>query len=130
MALRPDAGFALGPLAVGPGRRLDTGLGPAWAALSVRHLAEAGVAAVTFDLAGAGAPAPLEALAGRHGDEVLTTTSTDPARADVLAVRRGERTRTLVVNPTADPQAVELRHADDQPRQLTLEPYAVEVVDA
>jgi hypothetical protein len=113
-----------------PGRRLDAGLGPAWAALSVRHLAEAGVAAVTFDLAGAGAPAPLEALAGRHGDEVLTTTSTDPARADVLAVRRGERTRMLVVNPTADPQAVELRHADDQPRQLTLEPYAVEVVDA
>jgi hypothetical protein len=131
MALRPDAGFALGPLAVGPGRRLDAGLGPAWAALSVKHLAEAGVAAVTFGLAGSGAPASLEALAGRDGDEVLSTTSTDPARADVLAVRGAERTRMLLVNPTPEPPAVELRHADDAPRRrLTLKPYAVEVVDA
>lgn len=130
MALRPDAGFALGPVAVGPGRRLDADLGPAWALMSVKHLAEAGVAAITFDLAGSEPPRVLAALAGRHGDEVLVATSTDPARADVLAVRRGEQARMVAVNPTPEPQAVALRYADAPPQRLRLAPYGVEVVDA
>jgi len=129
MALRPDADVALGPVAVGPGRRLDADLGPAWAALSVKHLAEAGVAAITFDLEGAGVPASLRALAGRGGVEVLAATSSDPARADVLALRRGEEVRMLVVNPTPESQAAVLRHAQDAPRPLALAPYEVAVVD-
>jgi hypothetical protein len=36
----------------------------------------------------------------------------------------------LVVNPTPEPQAVELRYLEGDPQRLALEPYAVEVVDA
>ncbi len=129
MALRPEAAFALGPVAIGPGRRLDDDLGPAWAVLSVKHLAEAGVEAVTFDLAGAAAPPALRALAALRGAEVLAATSADPARADVLAVRGGDTVRIFAVNPTPEPQVLALRHADTAPRRLSLAPYAVEVVD-
>jgi len=129
-ALRPDAGFALGPVALGPGRRLDADLGPAWAVLSAKHLAEAGVAAATFDLAGSSLPAPLGVLMGLRGAEVLAGTSGDPARADVLAVRGSEGTRLLAVNPTPDTQAVALRLGEAEPQRLSLGAYAVEVVDA
>jgi len=129
-ALRPDAGFALGPVAIGPDRRLDAGLGPAWAVLSVKHLAEAGVAAVTFDLAGSAPPAPLRALADLRGASVLACTSADPARADVLSVRREGGARLFVVNPTPEPQAVAVGGDGAQPRRLRLPPYGVEVVDA
>jgi hypothetical protein len=128
-AERPEVGFALGPVAIGPGRRLDADLGPAWAVLSVKHQADAGAVAMTFDLEGAGAPGALAALVGYREAELLAATSTDPTRVDLLAVHQDDRTRLLIVNATPAAQAIILSYENTPERRLRLEPYAVEVVD-
>jgi hypothetical protein len=85
--------------------------------------------AMTWDLEGGGAPGALAALVGYRDGELLAATSTDPGRADLLAVRRGGSTRLLVVNTSGEAQAVTLRYEQTPERAMTLEPYAVEVVD-
>lgn len=101
----------------------------AWAVGSLGRLARAGVDALTyFETTGwrglvetdeprperfpsrPGEPFPVYdvfvALAGWRGAELLDATTTDPLRAEALAVRRGASVRVLVANLASETQAV------------------------
>jgi hypothetical protein len=120
------------PLAVDP--RQASLFAAAWTVASLKHIVEAGAAAVTYyETVGwrglieteAGPPLPgrfasrpgmifpvywvFRDLAGWRGATVLSADNSDPRRATALALHLDGRTRMLVANLTAEMQECQLR---------------------
>lgn len=103
--------------------RQGTSFAAGWTLGSVRHLAAAGAAALTyFETAGPlgvvdrdGAPYPLAhllaALAPFAGATLLRVTTADPQAVEALALGAGERLRLLVANLTADAREIAVESA-------------------
>lgn len=119
--------------------RQRSALAAAWTVASVKHLAEAGAAGLTyFETTGArgvmeadGTVFPVyQALADIGDDvggEVLPSVSSHPERVECLALRRDGRTRVILANQTAESQWVVLGGLFDG-EERTLPPYAVAVL--
>jgi hypothetical protein len=112
--------------------RQETPFAAGWTLGSIRHLATAGAAALTyFETAGplgvaarGGAPFPLydlfAALAPFAGGVLLEVTTADPLRVEALALSAGGRVRLLVANLSGGAQRVAVQTAGVSLRRLRL----------
>ena len=133
------------PPAVDP--RQQSLFGAAWTVGSLKYLAEAGIASITYyEITGwrgvleteAGSAFPvyhvLADVAEFAGANVVTSVSSDPLRFDGLAIRTGERTRVLLASLSPAPQRVTLRGLRGPVRTRSLDettaPRAMEAPEA
>ncbi len=125
--------------------------GAGWTLGSIKYLAESGVASITYyETTGwrgvmeteSGSPLPnkFHSLPGTvfplyhvlanvgefQGGEVIPSLSSDALRVDGLVIRKGDKTRVILANFTAEPQAVAVKGLGERVRARSLDETNVE----
>lgn len=108
--------------------------GAAWTLGSIKHLAEAGAASLTYyETIGARGVMERNVFSMWHvfaevgafaGGEVIVSKSSEPLQVEGLVLRKGKRTRVLLANFTAQAQTVKLRDS-----RIVLQPFEVSRVE-